>query len=109
MFLNDRGVILYVLIYADDFVIADSSSSMVQDLIATLAQRFSRKDLGDLSYFLGMQVLCTPSGLHLSQRKYNVDLLHRFDISDSKPMPTPMCTSTSLTLNDGVPLQDGSD
>lgn len=56
-----------------------------------------------------MEVLRTPSGIHLSQRKYILDLLHRFDMSDSKPMPTTMCASISLSLRDGFPLTDGAD
>lgn len=54
-FLNDHGVILYVPIYMDDFFITGNSVSKVQDLIASLSQRFSLKDLGDLSYFLEME------------------------------------------------------
>lgn len=108
-FLNDHGVILYVLIYVDDFVINGSSPSKVHDLIASLSQWFSLKDLGDLSDFLGMEVLRTPQGPHLFQCKYIGYLLHRFEMNDSKPRPMPMCAFTSLTLRDGVPLEDGSD
>ncbi|GJX54582.1 retrovirus-related pol polyprotein from transposon RE1, partial [Tanacetum coccineum] len=49
---------------------------------------FAIKDLGDLSYFLGLEVSYTNDGLFLSQAKYATDVLSRATLLDSKPMST---------------------
>ncbi|KAL8161127.1 hypothetical protein V2J09_012616 [Rumex salicifolius] len=60
--------------------------------------------MGNLSYFLGVEVQPHPDGLFLSQRKYVTDVLHRAQMTDSKQVATPMCASTELTKNAGYLL-----
>lgn len=48
------------------------------------------KDMGPLSYFLGIQAKFTPTGLFLNQEKYAMDLLQIAGMSDCAPMPTPL-------------------
>lgn len=95
-FLHDRGVVIFILIYVDDIVVTGNSLSRIRDIINTFSRRFSLKDLDDLGYFLGIEVLRTSQGIHLSQRKYICDLLHCTNMTHAKPVPTPMCPSTSL-------------
>ncbi|GFZ05428.1 hypothetical protein Acr_17g0010000 [Actinidia rufa] len=78
-----------------------SSSTHVAAFISTLAQRFSIKDLGNLSYFLRVKAHYTSNGLFLSQRKYKRDLLHRLNMTDAKPVSTPLATADVLKLFDG--------
>ena len=66
---------VYLLLYVDDMVITRSNSSMVQSLITVLSKEFSMKDLGDLHYFLGVEVQANEKGLFLNQTKYALDLL----------------------------------
>lgn len=98
-----------MLIYVDDIIVSGNSETAITNLIATLSQRFSLKDLGDLSYFLGIEVLRTLQGFHLSQRKYIGDLLYRTNMTNAKPVPTPMCVSESLSARDGEELADPSE
>ena len=69
-----------------------------------MAQRFSIKDLGALSYFLGTEVLTTPSGVLLTQRHYIFYLLAQTKISGAKPVATPLVTDGNLTLHSGTAL-----
>ncbi|XP_043691670.1 uncharacterized mitochondrial protein AtMg00810-like [Telopea speciosissima] len=85
--------LVYVLVYVDDIIITGSSPSMVQDLISKLGDEFAIKD-GDLNFFLGIEVVKTPSGLHLSQAKYTLDILRKTNMVAAKPMPTPSSTET---------------
>lgn len=62
--------------------------------ISSLSQRFSIKDLGDLSYFLGIEVTRTSQGLHLMQHRYIVDLLNKTHMLNANPIATP-CVPTS--------------
>ena len=67
--------ILYLLVYVDDIIITGNSNDLVSQVVECLAQRFSLKDLGPLSYFLGVEVVPYRHGLLLSQRRYIKDLL----------------------------------
>jgi histone deacetylase 1/2 len=69
-----------------------------------LRQSFPVKDLGKLDYFLGLEVKHQSDGLHLSQRKYIVDLLARTNMTQAKPMCTPMAAADKLSWYVGTPL-----
>ena len=62
-----------------------------------LLWQFDLKDLGRLLYILGLQVDYTPTGLFVHQKKYTLDLLHKFSMSDCKPCKTP-CTPNAHLL-----------
>lgn len=91
--LQQPCLLIYILVYVDDIVITGNNSSMVEQVIAN---RFSVKDMGDLSYFLGIEVLRTK-GLHLNQKKYIHDLLAKMNMHDVKPVTTPITPSSKLT------------
>jgi hypothetical protein len=60
------------------------------------------KDLGDLHYFLGIEVnKISDVGLILTQEKYARDLLEKFSMAGCKPVSTPLCTSEKLFLHQG--------
>lgn len=95
---------VYLLIYVDDILVTGNSKDDIRTILTLLADRFSVKDAEDLNYFLGIEAHRTPHGLHLSQRKYILDLLHKHDMINAKPVSTPMASSTKLTLKTGTPL-----
>ncbi|XP_042962618.1 uncharacterized mitochondrial protein AtMg00810-like [Carya illinoinensis] len=102
--LNDISV--YVLIYVDDIIVASNSSSSIDHLITHLSAEFAVKDLGSLSYFLGIQVTKTSEGLHLSQGKYATDLLNCTRMAGAKPTSTPCTSGSKLSKFLGDPLND---
>jgi hypothetical protein len=55
-----------------------------------LAASFDMKDLGDLYYFLGIEVIRTPEGILISQRHYALDMLFKFGMANCKPISTPL-------------------
>lgn len=59
----------YLLFYVDDIVLTTSSKHLRQHIISRLSSEFTMKDLGLLSYFLGIAVTRHKNGLFLSQRK----------------------------------------
>ncbi|KAI5339079.1 hypothetical protein L3X38_018351 [Prunus dulcis] len=59
--------------------------------------------LGQLTYFLGLQILYQSTGLFVSQTKYIKELLDRVDLQDSKPCPTPCLPYHRLLKDDGKP------
>ena len=64
------------------------------------------KDLDNLSYFLGIEVLSTFDGYYLSQTKYVSDLLSRARLTDNKTVDTPLENNVRFNTTDGEPLSD---
>ena len=73
-------------------------------LIKTLSQEFALKDLGNLHYFLGLEVHRKENYLLLNQDKYAAGLLKRVGMDICTPYPTPLSTTNTLSLRDGSPL-----
>jgi hypothetical protein len=92
---------MYILIYVDDIITMSSSSSATDRLLTQLEADFAVKDLGNLGYFLGIEVHHTSSGLVLTQREYIQDLLQRTNISSCNDVPTPMLPTEKLFLKSG--------
>ena len=61
--------------YVDDLLITGDSSLLIDQLKAHLRRWFQMKDLGELKYFLGLEVARSNKDIFLSQRKYVLDLL----------------------------------
>ncbi|KAJ0572915.1 putative RNA-directed DNA polymerase [Helianthus annuus] len=107
LFVYSRDSILcYVLIYVDDIIITGSSSDFVTCLIGRLHSQFALKDLGQLSYFLGIQATFSEDVLHLSQQRYLLDLLQRTGLADYRPLSTPVSSGRQLSRHTGDPLSD---
>ena len=97
---------LIVLIYVDDIILTGSSSTQISSLNAKLNSVFALRDLGKLSYFLGIEVAYHDGSMTLSQSKYVSDLLHRTAMFDTKPAHTPGAVGKNLSKFDGDPLPD---
>lgn len=106
-FFNEETVV-YLLIYVDDILISGNNTSQILSLIAQLGTKFSMKDLGHLSYFLGMEIKCNSQAMYLSQSKYILDLLKKTNMADAKPLTTPAAPGRKLSLYEGEPLSDGT-
>lgn len=88
---------IYVLVYVDDIIVTASDNAVLEKFIHRLAAQFSLKDLGDLSYFLGVEVQKHSKGLILNQRQYIMDILHRANMHEAKAMNTPLVVDPPLT------------
>jgi histone deacetylase 1/2 len=90
-----------MLIYADDIIVASSSQAATDALLKDLSKEFALKDLGDLHYFLGMEVKEVNDRLILSQTKYAQDVLARVGMTDCKGSPIPLSSSKKITAREG--------
>lgn len=66
----NEGVSLQVLIYVDDLIIRCSDLKVLEKSKSYLSTCFHMKDLGNVKYFLGIEVARAFSGIFLSQQKY---------------------------------------
>lgn len=103
---NAKGTLLYMLVYVDDIILTGNNQQQLDQFIQALSSCFSLKDLGTLSYFLGIEAHHTSHGLLLTQQRYIADLLQRTKMMDCNPVSTPMCPYKPLTLQSGTPMRD---
>ena len=87
-------------------IIVGDDPQAISDLQCYLGRHFEMKDLGTLSYFLGLEISSLSDDYYLSQAKYATDLLSRSGITDSTTSSTPLDPNVWLTPFDGVPLDD---
>ncbi|XP_062151932.1 uncharacterized mitochondrial protein AtMg00810-like [Alnus glutinosa] len=81
----------------------------MQSVIGKLQLDFAMKDLGSLSYFLGIQTTRDSTGIHLRQSKYIQDHFHRTGMIDSKPYRSPCLSGSKMSKNDGDLLPNPSE
>jgi histone deacetylase 1/2 len=98
---NKGGVVIFLLVYVDDIIVASSSTAATEALLKDLHADFALKDLGELHYFLEIEVKKASNGILLTQQKYTSDLLHRAGMRNCKPMNTPMASTDKLSVHDG--------
>ena len=92
--------LLIVLVYVDDIIFGCTNNSSVQWFANSMQSEFEMSMIGELSYFLGLQISQKPEGLFLSQEKYLKEMLKKFQMEDSNPMSTPMVTGCKLSKDD---------
>ena len=100
-----KGIIL-LLLYVDDMIITGDDLSEIQELKDFLSQNFEMKDLGHLSYFLGLKITSSDDGFYLTQAKYTSDLLSRAGLTDHKIVDTPIELNARLTSSSRELLPD---
>jgi hypothetical protein len=109
LFIYKQGdVVAYFLVYVDDLLLTGNTIAFLHKVKSALANKFSLKDMGSPSHFLGVELLPTPTGIFLSQQHYIRDILAKGNMLDAKPVCTPMSTSCSLISDDGTSSCDSS-
>lgn len=86
--------IIYFLVYVDDLILTRNNDKLLSAFLGKLYATFSLKDLGPLNYFLGIGVMNIKHGLFLSQQKYIIDMLEKYELQNAKPAATSMANST---------------
>jgi histone deacetylase 1/2 len=108
LFYYNRGRYnIYVLVYVDDIVVASSSPDATEALLRDLQKEFALKDLGDLHYFMGIEVKRNQSGLILSQERYATNILARSGMDKCKAIDTPLSSTEKLSAIQGDTLGPG--
>jgi hypothetical protein len=90
----------------DDIIITGTDSALISQLKQYLQDSFHMKDLGSLTYFLGLEITTGAHGIFLSQHKYAQDLVAAAGLQDSTPLDTPMELNLKLRKEEGDLLSD---
>ena len=89
----------YIALFVDDLIIATKTLQEMKNIKKELASRYNMKDLGELQEILGMKVFRNweQGTITLSQEKYALDILEKFNMSSLRPVSTPMAHGVSLS------------
>ncbi|KAA3477137.1 hypothetical protein EPI10_011049 [Gossypium australe] len=101
---------MYVFVYVDDTSVTGSLAPAINVFVEQLHSMFSLKDIGDLHYFLGVEVTRLSDGtFHLCQPKYVLDLLDYWHLVHAKAVHTPMVSYSFLSKTMGTLIEDPSE
>ena len=91
---------LLVQIYVDDIIFCGPSHALVAKFADAMSKEFEMSMMGELTFFLGLQIKQTREGTFVHQGKYTKDVLKKFDMGEAKPLSTPMSTTTALDADE---------
>ncbi|KAK1384246.1 hypothetical protein POM88_021981 [Heracleum sosnowskyi] len=101
-YFNSGDDLLLVQIYVDDIIFGSTNDKLCKKFAKLMQSRYQMSMMGELSYFLGLQVKQTDDGIFINQAKYTRNLLKKFGMLDSSSAPTPMATATKLDKDTGA-------
>jgi hypothetical protein len=84
----------------DDIIFDDSSHTLVSKFQEMMENEFQMSMMGELTFFLCIQVKQTKEDIFIYQAKYTKDLMNKFNMTELKPVSTPMSTVAVLDPNE---------
>ncbi|GKB25486.1 retrovirus-related pol polyprotein from transposon TNT 1-94 [Tanacetum coccineum] len=99
--------IIIVQIYVDDIIFGSTCQDLCDDFSKIMHDEFEMSMMGELNFFLGLQIKQLEDGIFFNQSKYIKEMLKKFGLEKSKPIKTPMSSETKLTYDeDGDSVDD---
>ncbi|KAI3666972.1 hypothetical protein L6452_42013 [Arctium lappa] len=97
------GNLILVQICVDDIIFGSTNESLCDEFAYLMKSQYEMSMMGELNFFLGLQVKQSSEGILINQSKYIRDLLKKFNFENSSPMKTPMAPPLKLHADlDGV-------
>ncbi|GJU46830.1 retrovirus-related pol polyprotein from transposon TNT 1-94 [Tanacetum coccineum] len=96
---RDSHVII-VQIYVDDIIFRSTCQDLCDDFSKILHDEFAMSMMGELNFFLSLQIKQLEDGIFFNQSKYIKEMLNKFGLSNSKPIKTPMSSETKLSQDE---------
>ncbi|GJW03492.1 retrovirus-related pol polyprotein from transposon TNT 1-94 [Tanacetum coccineum] len=101
LFTKKKGSnLIIVQIYVDDIIFGSTCQDMCDEFAKIMHDEFEMSMMGELNFFLGLQIKQMEDGIFFNQSKYIKEMLKKFGLEDSKPMKTPMSSDTKLTKDE---------
>ena len=101
-----EGNQLLICLYVDDLIVTGSDLNEIEAFKSQLMSEFEMSDLGNLTYFLGMEFTEVAEGLVMHQMKYASDILKRFNMMNCNPSSSLAETNLKLVMNQEEELVD---
>ncbi|GJR45684.1 putative ribonuclease H-like domain-containing protein [Tanacetum coccineum] len=86
---SQQGHILLVQIYVDDIIFGSTKKELCEEFEKLMKDKFQMSSMGELTFFLGLQVQQRKKGIFISQDKYVHEILKKFNYTDVKSASTP--------------------
>nr|GEX25833.1 hypothetical protein [Tanacetum cinerariifolium] len=93
---RNKGDILLVQVYVDDIIFGSTKKEICDAFEILMHEKFQMSSMGELTFFLGLQVKQKQDGIFISQDKYVAKILKKFGFSEVKTANTSMETSKPL-------------
>ena len=84
-------------VYVDDIVFGSTCENLTHEFVQNMKSEFEMSMVGELNFFLGLQIHQLDDGIFISQTKYAKDLIKKFGLESAKHAKTPMSTTCKLT------------
>ncbi|GKC47540.1 retrovirus-related pol polyprotein from transposon TNT 1-94 [Tanacetum coccineum] len=97
---KDRGDILLVQAYVDDIIFRSTKKSLYVEFKQMMYKKFHMSSIGELTFFLGLQVMQKDDGIFISQDKYVADILKKFDFVSIETASTLIETNKALLTDE---------
>nr|GFB50299.1 ribonuclease H-like domain, reverse transcriptase, RNA-dependent DNA polymerase [Tanacetum cinerariifolium] len=79
---------VYKVVYVDDIIFGSTKKELCNEFERLMNDRFQMSSMGELTFFLGLQVKQKEDGIFISQDKYVTEVLRKFNLSDAKSANT---------------------
>ena len=96
---RDEKSLLVTQVYVDDIVFGSTINHLAHEFSKEMKMKFEMSMVGELNYFLGLQVKQCNNGIFIFQEKYAKNLVKRFGLDSKKHTSTPMSSSAKLSLD----------
>jgi hypothetical protein len=107
LFTKRIGKELFVCqIYVDDIIFGSINELFCEEFGKKMSKKFEMSMIGELSFFIGLQIKQLKDGIFISQSKYLKDMLKKFGLDNEKPIKIPMATNGHLDLDEGGTMVD---
>ncbi|GJR94412.1 retrovirus-related pol polyprotein from transposon TNT 1-94 [Tanacetum coccineum] len=100
--------LIIVQLYVKDIIFGSTSKNLCDDFAKIMHDKFEMSMMGELNFFLGLQIKQMEDGILFNQSKYIKEMLKKFGLEDSKPTMTPMSMEIKLTKDDEADSVDSS-
>ncbi|GJU09281.1 putative ribonuclease H-like domain-containing protein [Tanacetum coccineum] len=87
---KQKGDILLVQVYVDDIIFGSTNKDLCTGFEKLMKDKFQMSSMGELTFFLGLQVQQKEDGIFISQDKYVAEILKKFNYTDVKSASTPV-------------------
>ena len=94
---RDKKSLIFAQVYVDDIVFGSPIDHLAHEFSEEMKREFEMSMVGELNYFLGLQVKQREDGIFISQEKYAKNLVKRFGLDSKKHTSTPMSSSAKLS------------
>ena len=96
-FKKDGSKLLVVSVYVDDLILTGNDEDMCTKFKSSMKEEFEMTDMGKMKFFLGVEVLQSSEGIHISQKKYAKEVLERFNMWSCNSVKNPIVPGTAIS------------